>query len=273
MAERLLILILILCTVLFLPFASVSANEEGEITGAELWRQLNHTSDTILQYIRENRYEEAHQLLDSFSDQFLSIRASDYHLSMSELQVITSVYEEVDEAVVSVSLPHEERVNKAAKLRLLVDVYDKAHQPLWKKTKSSLFEPTAALKSAAEEGDKSKFTQNIEKFTGAYEIVKPAWSVSLKPEEFQQFNALVNYLKNTGLQGENTAVLLDRLNLLEAMLTEIFEGKKEEASDPSLIWVILTIGGAIVTALTYSGWRKYKGEKEEEYKPEKRRNR
>ncbi|MDQ0257455.1 sporulation protein YpjB [Evansella vedderi] len=262
MAERLIKIIVVLSILIVWPFQIGYAEEVQR--NDNIWRELNQTSDTILRYVREGHYEEAKKLLNYFSEQFLTIRASEHHLSMRELQVITSVYDEVTKAVTSVSLSHEDRVQKASKLRLLVDVYDDNHKDLWLNTRNTLINPIKNMRKAAEEGNSQRFQDEIFTFVKNYEMVRPAWAVRLPVETYQKVDSQVQYLQQLRGKPLNDPAISEHLNLLETQLNFIYDGKEEESSDPSLIWVMLTIGGAIVLALTYAGWKKYWGEKEKE---------
>ncbi|ADU30155.1 sporulation protein YpjB [Evansella cellulosilytica] len=264
MAERLFKIFLVLSIFIILPIQIGTAEQTGTQEKKDLWRELNHTSDSILRNVKEGNYDDAKELLNRFSDDFLSIRAADENLTMRELQVITSVYDEVNEAVVSVSLPHKDRVEKASKLRLLVDVYDAPHEMLWERTRSSLITPISNMKSAVEAGNNTKFQNDLNAFINSYETVRPAWSISLEDENYEMIEAQIKYLQHLRGNFQNDKEILEHLDRMEAQLNKIYDGTKEDTSDPSLIWVMLTIGGAIVLSLTYTGWKKYKGEKERE---------
>ncbi|MBU9711803.1 sporulation protein YpjB [Evansella tamaricis] len=271
MAERLFKMLLIFSILIVWPFHIVAAEDvNGE---RDLWRDLNKTSDTILHYVKQGHYEDAKQLLEYFSEQFLEIKASDYDLTMRELQVITSVYEEATEAAVSVSLSHEDRVKKASKLRLLVDVYDSSSQPLWKGTKDSLFAPLTSMRNAVNEGDAQKFQQALNLFVENYETVRPAWGVSLSHENYYKTDSQIQYLKSLRSSFGQDSNLAEHLKLMENQLIYIYDGTEDGASDPSLIWVMLTIGGAIIFALSYTGWRKYRAEQEKEKELKRKRRR
>ncbi|MFA9556169.1 sporulation protein YpjB [Evansella sp. AB-rgal1] len=262
MAERLLKIIVVLSILIVLPFHIGHADEMEN--NKELWRDLNHSSDTILRYVKEGKYGEAKQLLHQFSNQFLSIRATDHNITMSELHVITSVYEEVEEATTSVSLSHQDRVRKASKLRILVDVYEPSQEPLWKKTEISVMKPIEDMKKAVSDGNGQTFHKAYSEFIRSYEIVRPAWSVSLPYEIFQKLEAHIKYLEQVQGTSKSTKMMLEHMDSLEVQIQSIYDEEKEEVSDPSLIWVMLTIGGSILLGLTYAGWKKYKGEKERE---------
>lgn len=230
----------------------------------QLWRELNQTSDKILNFLREGRYEEANELLNYFSEQFLQIRAADYHLTMRELQVITTTFEEVREATVNISMAGKERIKRGTKLRLLVDVYDESIEPLWKKTKETVITPLKKMEMAIEEDNIQQFRDELSNFIEQYEMVRPAWSVGLPIVTYQQADAQVQYLLQIQRNPVSKKELLAHLFLMEKHFTNIYEGVEDDTSDPQVIWVILTIGGAIVLALSYTAWKKYRAEKQQE---------
>ncbi|MCD8510715.1 MAG: sporulation protein YpjB [Bacillus sp. (in: Bacteria)] len=271
MAERLLNIIVILSFLIVWPVQT--GNAEVAERENNIWRELNQTSDTILRYVKEGHYEEAKKLLEHFSDQFLEIRASEHRLSMRELQTITAVYNEALEAVVSVSLAHDDRVEKAWKLRLLVDVYDASYKELWQNTKNSLVSPVKNMQKAVEEENSRKFQDEMNIFMKNYEMVRPAWSVRLPVETYQKVDSQVKFLQQLRGKKLDDPDITRHLDTLETQLIFIYDGGEEDSSDPSLIWVMLTIGGAIVMALSYAGWKKYWGEKEKEREMKRRKRR
>lgn len=246
---------------------------ENSSENINLWRKLNQTSDKILTYMKEGHYEEANELLNNFSDQFLAIRAADYDLTMKELQIITTAYDEVKEATVSVSMSPDERIHRASKLRLLVDVYENSIEPLWKNTRKSLLNPIKLMERAIDEGNLTEFRNELLTFIQNYEMVRPAWSVSLPTVTYQQADAQVQYLLHIQRNTVSKKELLNHLSLMEKHFNNIYDGVEEDTSDPQLIWVILTIGGAILLALSYTGWKKYKAEKEKERERRQKRRR
>ncbi|WP_051314691.1 sporulation protein YpjB [Alteribacter aurantiacus] len=254
----LLLSILILC---LLPFA-VHADSGIDQEDRELWRELNKTSDTILQFVKEQRYDEAKQLLNHFSQQFLSVRSSDFDLSMNDLRVIVSSYERAEEATTSMSMSHEDRVRTLSSFRLLIDVYDSSKHPLWKETKDSIAVPLESMAAAHEDEDRNLYQQQLNRFLKSYEVVRPAWQATLEPHVYQRFDSQVVYVERNRHEPRAASNLLSTISIMLSDLDMIFGDVDQDAQDPSLIWVILTIGGAIVFALTYAGWKKYEGQSE-----------
>ncbi|PYZ98404.1 hypothetical protein CR205_07375 [Alteribacter lacisalsi] len=254
--------VIILC--LLVPVSGASASPEGDTENERLWRELNRTSDTILQYVKERRYDEAKQLMDSFSKQFLSVRSADSGLSMNDLRVIVSSYEQAEQAAVSINMPHEDRISAASSFRLLVDVYDKSHRPLWKNTKETLSAPLTEMAVSFEESEWTDYQQQLNRFLKAYEVVRPAWQVSLEPHIYQRFHSQVVYVERNRHDPGSVSNLMSTLAIMLSDLDDIYGEGQKESSDPSLLWVIITIGGAVLAALSYTAVKKYRGLKVEQ---------
>jgi sporulation protein YpjB len=55
---------------------------------------------------------------------------------------------------------------------------------------------------------------------------------------------------------------VNQLALMEEELQNLFNRVKEDDADPSLLWVMISTGSIIFLSLSYTGWRKYRGEKD-----------
>ncbi|WP_078576849.1 sporulation protein YpjB [Salipaludibacillus agaradhaerens] len=247
----------ILCVLIILCLDfTVGASEDHN------WVQLNRSTDTILKYVKDYHYEEALELLEKFSDDFLQLERDENDLTMTQLQVITETYEDAVEAVKRTSLPHEKRVQQVYKLRLLTDVFLNNHEPLWKQTEP-LFQNE--LSKMLEDISNESFPEetNITRLIAYYKTVEPAWHVSLSDSQFQRLHSQVVFLKKMS-EGTPSKTEWERhIELLQQSFTEVFEGNNvEEDTDPSLYWFIITVSSAIFSGLTYAGWKKYVGHKD-----------
>ncbi|PYZ94531.1 hypothetical protein CR194_03075 [Salipaludibacillus keqinensis] len=249
---------LLIVTILFaLLIAASTVNSASE----ERWTELNHTSDTILQYVKQQHYQEASDLLDTFAQEFLQTNANELGLTMRELQILTETFDEAVYAVTNTALTHNQRVSLVYKLRLLTDVYVHSEEPLWHNMKTSLL---TSLKQMQPE-DKSNLEvshEDINEFIAYYDTVKPAWSVALSQEQFQRIHSQVQYLLQMRNQNVSLQEWSQHLERIEQELFHIFDGVDEdEVTDPSFYWLIITVSSAIFSSLSYVGWKKYKGHK------------
>lgn len=246
----------------------------GQVSGEdnEGWSELNQKSDTILQYVKQQHYEEAAQILEGFSEEFLQLLEEE-KLTMKELQVITMTYDDALQAVKSASLPHEKRVQLVYELRLLMDVYMKHEAPLWKNMDQPLLSSLEKLRISAE-AEPEQLVGKLQAFVGHYQTVQPALSIAVEQTNFQILQSQIQYLISMSHEPIEPSKWNDHLDKIETQLLLVFADESSSAADPSLYWVIITITSAVLSTLSYVGWRKYRAYKSEAaIKVEKRRDR
>lgn len=247
--------------------ASIAHSEEHDH-----WSELNHKSDTILQYVKQQHYEEAAELLDQFADSFLKIDRVKHNLSMGELQVITSTYDEAVHAVRSTSLSHRERILHAYRLRLLTDVYVTSREPLWHQLKEPLIDSLNELHTS-KQGTTEVEQKKVNNFISYYETVKPAWSVSLPAERLQKIDSQIQYVHEMMDRSVTQQEWDQHIERIEKELIAVFSGEEtDEIYDPSLYWLIITISSAIFSSLSYVGWKKYRAHQSAQSRKKRRQN-
>jgi len=247
--------------VLMLFFSAINVSNASTDNDKNIWLELNQTSDKILQLVREEKLEEAKQIMNYFSDQFLSIKYNEANVSMSDLRVATTSFENAMEAVTSVSMRQEERLKLVMEFRLAIDALSTEHHPLWLNTRSTVMKSIADMKQAATEKEAQAFQHSTNAFLRNYQMIRPALMLDLEPAAFQRIESHVQYLKRYRNNIVDDAQKTGHLAVMENDFNEMYDRIQKDSADPSLLWVMLTIGGMIVISLSYAGWKKYKGEK------------
>ncbi|WP_238457459.1 sporulation protein YpjB [Alkalihalobacterium alkalinitrilicum] len=227
----------------------------------EYWSTLNETSDKVLQLVKQEKHEEARQLLDYFSKQFLALDHTQTSLTMSDLQIVTKSFERAMESVTAVSMTQIERVRLATEFRLVVDALASPHHPLWLSTEQTMMKAMNELKGSMEQKDVQAFRHKINEFLRSYQMVRPALIISVEGVQVQKIESLVQFLDRYGNDMIQDTSMQKQLFMLESELENLYQQVKEDSADPSLIWVMLTIGGTIIISLSYVGWKKYRAEK------------
>lgn len=225
------------------------------------WRNLNQTADKVLQLVKEEKYSDSKQLLDFFSKQFLALRFEDQDISMTHLRLITSSYEKAMKAVTSTSASHEERVLAVSEFRLVVDALVSEHHPLWKNTETQVMNYFAQMREAISEEDNSSFQHHFNGFLQRYAIIRPALMVDLLPHQFQRIDSHVRYVERSRASLVTNKDKAKQIKIMEEDFLKLYKGFEEDQADPSLWWVIFSIGGTILMSLFYAGYKKYKAEK------------
>ncbi|WP_096200918.1 sporulation protein YpjB [Bacillus sp. FJAT-45350] len=250
---------LILAIVLILSMNFSVSAENG--VDENKWKELNQTSDKILQLVREEKLEEAKQLMNYFSKQFLSINFDDTSISMNDLRVVTNSFNEAMGAVNAVSLGKDERVLLVMELRLAIDALTTEHNPLWLNSQDMVMKSIKQMRQAAKEGDSQAFQHETNQFLRQYQMIRPAIMLDLQPHQFQRIEAHIQFINRYRTEFIADKSRIEHLDSLEEDFIQMYERVQKDSADPSLLWVMLTIGGMILTSLSYVGYKKYKAEK------------
>jgi sporulation protein YpjB len=233
------------------------------------WESLNNISDTALQLAKQERFSESAQLLDYFAVKFEDIPIDREYISLDHFRTITSTHKNAKNVLQDEKVSTEEKVRSLTKFRLVVDAMVSEHQPLWGSMESSIMATFSQMKSDVEEGDKQSFQHDWNQFLSLYEVIYPSIQVDLDIQRVKRMDAHISIVQDRLFQEISETSRVKQLAIMEEELKALFERVKEDEADPSLLWVIISTGSVILLSLSYSGWRKYRGEKEKAAKREK----
>lgn len=92
-------------------------------------------------------------------------------------------------------------------------------------------------------------------------MIYPSLTIDISEDQLDTVGKHIEVIEQEGFQQMTESTKLERLSLLQNDLKSVFDRVEEDDADPSLLWVMITTGGIIITALTYVGYRKYRAEK------------
>lgn len=226
------------------------------------WQELDHISDQALQFTKGERYENAKQMLEYFSDEFIQLTVQTREFSMDELRMITVTHHDALHAVTNVKLPHEERVRMVTQFRLVVDAVYSDNEPLWTAMEESIMTSFNQMKATVVNSDGDHFKEQLHSFLTKYEVIHPSVKIDVSPEKVQKLDAHIRFLDSSNYQAANQESQILQMSQMDQDLKSLFDETKEDEADPSLIWVMISTGSFIVLTLSYVAWRKYKGDKQ-----------
>lgn len=258
------LVVLLILLILLKPISiSVYADQDSPID------ELDTLSDEALQLVKSERYDDAKKILDYFSNQFSIVKQQKRTFTMDELQILTGARDEAVEVITSPSADTNERINSAIKFRLAVDAVSSGQQPLWTQMEEQVMASYREMKDAAINQNKVEYEAKLNSFLTLYQIINPSLKLDVTTAQFQKLNTLMDFLDTYRLQVFTKAETKE-LDELEAELEDVFNQVYEDEADPSLWWVIISTGSIIILTLSYVGWRKYLGDKEEKRRRHKR---
>ncbi|EIT86607.1 sporulation protein YpjB [Fictibacillus macauensis ZFHKF-1] len=251
------ILLAVVCCVLFLFGGSLSA-KAVENTGSTL-EKAAQLSDQALELAKEERYKEASEVLSYLLTQF-GKSEEQAKLARAQQRLVDSTMETTLATLGKIEGTQEEKVERLTGVRLLLDAIVSDQQPLWKQMEYKVVNPLKRMQLTAKQGHSTEVQEATNEFLSNYYIVRPALSVDIAEETFAAVDDQVAFIEKMRSHSFQTKADQERLATATATLESVFTDEKE-ASEPSLFWLITSIGGIISATLFYVGWRKYRGEK------------
>jgi sporulation protein YpjB len=243
---------------LLMPIFSVHAAPTSTIAN------FDYISDEALQMVKLHRYGDAKKLLEYFSDQYLSEIGNRKTFNRDELRIITVAHRDALEATENPDLTHDEKMNKVTKFRLVMDAISSGHQPLWTEMEEPIMTVFQDVKKAAYSGNNVNFHSHFNAFLSLYNMIYPSLKIDVPQDRIQRLDAKVTYIDHYRPKVLSKAENQQELEAIGSDLQSIFDGMTEDEADPSLWWVIISTGSIIILTLSYVGWRKYKGDREQE---------
>lgn len=136
-------------------------------------------------------------------------------------------------------------------------------------SETSLLRAAEELKVVAEDQTADVFYQQLNEINRQYQVIRPALSIQAASDLYFIDTQLDTFLSSKK-QLDVSARTAYAAQLQEDIQT-MYEEYDQEEADPSLWWMIFTIGGMIIVSLSYVGWRKYAAShvKQEEKEKEK----
>lgn len=230
--------------------------------------KLDGMVEEALQLTKNEHYAEAKQLLNDFSEEFTKLAIRKQTFSMDEIRILTVAHDQALKALNSTTMTPEQRIDAVTTFRLVMDALTSRYQPLWTEMKEPVLTAFQQVKDAAKIGNKAVYQQTVNHFLEKYSIIEPSLKVDIPVEEVQKLDAKIQFIDQYSANHLKEKKAMSQLNDLQSDLQKLFEGTEEDEADPSLWWIIILTGSIIISTLSYVGWRKYKGEKEEK-KPRK----
>ncbi|GIN85679.1 sporulation protein YpjB [Heyndrickxia sporothermodurans] len=247
------IILLILFFGLFLNHTFVNAASPME--------KLDKLADEALQLTTLGHDENAKNSLDLFINDFTEMTSNSQFFSMDDIKILLVSHKEAKKAIESSTISTEEKIDKVLSFRLVVDAMNSHYQPLWTELQNPIMTAFSQLKEAVKENDADSYQVILNRFLTQYLLIQPSMKIDVPVDKFQRLDAQISFIdkyRSKIILNDSGLVKLDEL---EADLQHVFNEMSEDESDPSLWLVIITTGSIIILALSYVGWRKYRGEK------------
>ncbi|MCM2674350.1 sporulation protein YpjB [Alkalicoccobacillus plakortidis] len=250
------VMMLIVCVICFI-WPAYSYGQEGHTTdnGAGLSRM----ADLVLQLTKQGDITEADQLLESFTYTWQKQNHDEHPFFNAEAeQAIWLTYHQAHLALKSSDLEDLDRIDRVTSFRLAVDAVSNDSQPLWLYSESTLLKAAEELKEIALDPTSDQFYQQLNEINRQYQVIRPALSIQAASDLYlldQQLDAILSSKEQ--LNADTRTAYAEQL---KEDIETMYEDYDKDEADPSLWWIMFTIGGMILFSLSYVGWRKYRAD-------------
>ncbi|SDI28380.1 sporulation protein YpjB [Natribacillus halophilus] len=249
-------LVLIMAGIFLFGFAA----EQGE--QREEWEDISAETEEIVSLVQAENYEEGRTLLNELADDLTGADYEAMGLDVHDMGTIIMSYERLQGALTDVSLADAERLNAAYRFHYVIDAVVHPEEPKWKETENEVKEQVQHLRTSASAGGQT-FEQAWNDWKRTFETIHPAATLRMSPSEREELRSLMTFMEEHRQRLKDEEDARPFFNALEYQIDRLYN-EDIEADDPSLLIVIFTVGGTIVLALSYAGWKKYRGEQRRE---------
>lgn len=230
---------------------------------AATWNELTGLLDDSLQFVKQEEYDKATQLLTHFSQQFLNADQKK-KIEPEHIRVISLAYDKALQSLEGQGINKQIKIDDVLALRLVLDAEVSKYQPLWMEREENVMSAFGKIENALQKEEHDRFQQALNVFLHEFDIIYPSLMVDLPEEELQRVNSHLSYLDEFRYMMIQNKSGQTQVKIIKDDLKKIFRTAKKDEVDSSLIWFMTVTGGIIIFTLTYVGWRKYKGEKEKQ---------
>lgn len=232
-----------------------AANSDQNAT----WSVLTDISNKIYLYTKDDQLKEARSMIDLFATKWQQAVPKTIQISNTNLRVVHSTYDQLDEAFKERSFDHNSLVDSATEFRLVINALSTQNKPLWKNMDGEVLGQFSKMEAAAASGDNDNFQTQLNIFLGDYKLIYPALVVDLNPHTLAKIDGDVQQITKERLNIVHNQVNLNKLKQVDFEFKSLF-GHTAKQMSPNILFPALAIASLIFLTLIYVSWKKYNGE-------------
>ncbi|WP_158217582.1 sporulation protein YpjB [Lottiidibacillus patelloidae] len=235
-------------------------------------KQLSHLADKIYLFVKNEKYDEASVVLMTFAKEFSKVEEDELKISTLDLEMLALSYQNLEQILSQENVEKTIAFRQVTEFRLLLDALTTSYQPLWVEKETVVKSTFQNMNESLLSGNNVAFQTSLNEFLSVYDVLYPALFVDLTTEQLEKIDGHVQFLDKYRATFAQNEKATEHFAIIKSDFDALFAGELEDdEADPSLIWVMFSVGGIIFASLCFVGWRKYKSEKIE--KSKKVRNR
>jgi sporulation protein YpjB len=229
--------------------------------------ELSQLADNIYFLVKNKNYEEASLLMRSFANTFSKIEEEDLSVKLKEMEMLALSFHNLEKLLKEEDINPAFALRQVTEFRFLLDAMMTQHQPLWVEKEEAVRSAFTSMSESLVENNNVQFQASLNELLSLYDLIYPALYVDLTAGQLEKVEMHVQFLDKYRTSLANDVNAVKHIAEIQGDFDKLFAGELEEDdANPSLIWVMFSVGSIIFASLCFVGWRKYKGEKIEKIK-------
>ncbi|KQL49320.1 sporulation protein [Brevibacillus choshinensis] len=210
----------------------------------------------------ENAQKRIVQLAEQFPNQHLPIP-----IRIESLNAVTQSILAAKQSFASTNVSEQQLLWHATQVRVAIDALTHVHQPMWRSYYPSIATQVQNLQQSAVERNFTQFREQFDENYRLYLAIKPAMSIQLPEGQMSSISASYNVISKEMRNSQmDWQLVREALRDLNGSMQAAFVG--EEKSTFALLMMrpdspmvmIVSVGIALLIALSYVAWKKYDGQ-------------
>lgn len=247
-------------------WASTAANGQSESSPAASIqaKALNKEVEQLYRHVEEGNVQAVLEDIRRVSGLF---EASSFQglTGVEGIHALAESILEMKEATARATQEPQHWMVSAGKLRMAADSLIHARDALWLQYYKVIREDLRVMGQYAQQQDQAGMRRAYDSLSEHYELIRPSVVIQRKPEDVNMMESWISYAGGLVASGD-TAQVEKVVPQGEEMMNMLFGKKKDEPALAQLgevkepwTWQ-LVIAAFILAALTFAGYRKYRGQ-------------
>jgi sporulation protein YpjB len=248
------------------PVRATPANGQSETSPAASIqaKALNKEVEQLYRHVEEGNVQAVLEDIRRVSGLF---EASSFQglTGVEGIHALAESILEMKEATARATQDPQHWMVSAGKLRMATDSLIHARDALWLQYYKVIREDLRVMGEYAVQQNQAGMRRAYDSLNGHYELIRPSVVIQRKPEDVNMMESWISYAGGLVSSGD-TAQVQKVVPQGEEMINSLFGKKKDEPALAPLgevkepwTWQ-LVIGAFILAALTFAGYRKYRGQ-------------
>lgn len=227
---------------------------------------LDRLSQEVVILTEKGQFAQAKGKLDQLAEIFTGL-GTEKRISIEALELASSTIVQGKMALADVT-PDTKKIHwHVTRIRILIDALTHTNQPLWKSYYTTYLEQVSKMHHQAGRSKQEDLRNTLEQNYQLYITIKPAIALHHSPSTVQMLDSIYSFLtQQSHSEVVQWEAVQQTLEQLREYAGNIFLGKEQNTfswyiSSNSPVVMISIMCLILVTVLSYSAWRMYRGER------------